>query len=162
MIKANLVLMRNILIVLLSVVVVNGADVITLAIEHHINDDLIDGGQYIDGKLYVWTPSSDIDDPEQFNFEGDSEITLELEEPGLYFFWAQTVLYDEDGTIVAHSAETEILDFEVEDPTDTPIPDRDADDPDPAAPDQEDRSAPVADSVDGSSYGCFVSSLSIQ
>lgn len=172
MIKANLVLVRNILIVLLSVVIVNGADVVTLAIEHQLNENTLNEGQYVDGVLYVWAPSSDIDDPESFSFDGDSEIALELEEPGIYFFSAQTVLYNEDGTIENDSTESESIDYEVKEPTDTNTPDadRNAGDPDPGDSDHEDgngggpdpggdSSVPVTAGVGDSSCGCFISSL---
>lgn len=166
MIKANLGLIRNIVIVLLSVACVNGADVITLAIEHHINDVHVDEGQYIDGDLYVWVPNSGIDEPEVFSFEGDTEITLELEEPGMYFFTAETTLYDADGSVVTSSEESDSVDYEVKEPTDiTDLPDADnpgADLPDADSPDDESSAKVVGAGVGGSPFGCFITSLSIQ
>lgn len=169
MIKANLVsirnFIRNVVIVLLSVACVKGADVITLAIEHHIDDLLVEEGQYIDGTLYVWSPNCDIDDPMAFDFEGETEMNLELEEPGIYFFTAKTVLFNKDGSMVESSEESNSVEYEVIEQNQSADDPGDADPNEPSDPDDpnpDGESVVGSDHGGGSSCGCLISSLLVR
>jgi len=178
--------------ILFSVAGVCRAESITLIIEHQIDDVVLEEGQYFDGVLYVWAPDSDIDQPLIFKFDGDTEIELELESPGRYFFTAQTVGYNADGTVAVDSDESDSVDYEVIEQADTiptdsdrdvggsdengcgedPNLDRVPDDPGHTEDDKEDgagsnqdrsgNASIVAASLGGSPCGCFVGSIFTQ
>lgn len=159
-----------------------GAKNITLVIEHQESGIFLDEGQYYDGVLYVWEPDNDSDEPLVFEFEGDNEIFLELNTPGIYLFTAQTLIYNEYGEAVGSSGESNSVEYEVIERTETipedndsnegepdeeggdedPNPDDDSDEETDSNRDRSGSADIIAAGIGSSPCGCFIGLLNTQ